>query len=124
MSPTIVLDQNNEFVLATGSPGGNSILAYTLKTLVGVLDWELTPQQAVDLPNVVARGNVVRIESERATPEFIEDMRSRGFEIKESAGENSGLSVIQRTQAGLLLGGVDPRREGVVASVPALSVEQ
>ena len=124
MSPTIVLDQNNEFVLATGSPGGNSILAYTLKTLVGVLDWGLTPQQAVDLPNVVARGNVVRVESDRATPEFIEDMRTRGFEIKESAGENSGLSVIQRTQAGLLLGGVDPRREGVVTAVPAPSIEQ
>jgi len=33
MSPTIVLDNEGEFLLATGSPGGNSIIAYTAKTL-------------------------------------------------------------------------------------------
>ena len=119
MSPTIVLDDSGDFFMATGSPGGNSILAYTLKTLVGVLDWGLTPQEAVNLPNVVARGDVVRIESERASPEFIADMRARGFTVKESAGENSGLSVVIRQADGTLLGGVDPRREGTIERVPA-----
>lgn len=119
MSPTIVLDDSGEFFMATGSPGGNSILAYTLKTLIGVMDWQLTPQEAVNLPNVVARGDVVRIESERASPQFIADMRRRGFEVKESAGENSGLSVVVRGADGRLRGGVDPRREGTIATVPA-----
>ena len=117
MSPTIVLDKDRDFLMATGSPGGNSILAYTLKTLVGVLDWGLTPQQAVDLPNVVARGESVRIESSVASPTLVETMRQRGFNVKESAGENSGLSVVVRTPAGNYLGGVDPRREGTIASV-------
>lgn len=117
MSPTIVLDRDGDFLMATGSPGGNSILAYTLKTLVGVLDWGLTPQQAVDLPNVVARGESVRIESSIASPTLVETMRQRGFNVKESAGENSGLSVVVRTPAGDYLGGVDPRREGTIASV-------
>jgi len=117
MSPTIVLDGDGDFLMATGSPGGNSILAYTLKTLVGVLDWGLTPQQAVDLPNVVARGDSVRIESSIASPTLVETMRQRGFNVKESSGENSGLSVVVRTPAGGFLGGVDPRREGTIASV-------
>jgi len=117
MSPTIVLDKNGEFLMASGSPGGNSIIAYTAKTLVGVLDWGLSPQRAVELPNLVARGDKVRIEKDRASPELIEGLRSAGFNVKESAGENSGLSVIVKDKDGRLLGGVDPRREGVIELV-------
>ncbi|EED32215.1 gamma-glutamyltransferase [gamma proteobacterium NOR5-3] len=119
MSPTIVLNSDGSFRMATGSPGGNSIIAYTLKTLVGVIDWGLTPQEAVNLPNVVARGNTVRIESARASAEMLAAMREFGFTIKESAGENSGLSMILKHEDGQLEGGVDPRREGTIATIPA-----
>lgn len=119
MSPTIVLNSDGSFRMATGSPGGNSIIAYTLKTLVGVIDWGLTPQEAVNLPNVVARGNTVRVESARASAEMLAAMREFGFTIKESAGENSGLSMILRHDDGQLEGGVDPRREGTIATIPA-----
>ena len=112
--PTIVLDQQGEFYMASGSPGGNSILAYTAKTVLGVMEWGLTAQQAVDLPNMVARGERVRIEKDRASPELIQAMRDYGFEVRESAGENSGLSVVIRHADGRLEGGVDPRREGTI----------
>lgn len=117
MSPTIVLDEDGEFYMATGSPGGNSIIAYTAKTLVGVMDWGLSPQAAVDLPNMVARGDGLRIEQERASPALIQGLRDAGFEVKESAGENSGLSVVVKDADGGLQGGVDPRREGVIEVV-------
>lgn len=117
MSPTIVLDDNGEFLMATGSPGGNSIIAYTAKTLVGVFDWKLSPQQAIDLPNLVARKNKLRIEKSRATPEVVQGLKDRGFDVHESAGENSGLSVILKHADGRLEGGVDPRREGVIEIV-------
>lgn len=119
MSPTIVLDQNGEFYLASGSPGGNSIIAYTAKTLVGVMEWGLSPQQAVDLPNLVARGDKVRIEKERADQSIIDGLRSYGYKVKESAGENSGLSVVLRNSDGVLQGGVDPRREGIIEKIKA-----
>ena len=114
MSPTIVFDAQGEFVMATGSPGGNSIIAYTAKTLVGVLDWGLTPQQAIDLPNLVARGEQVRIEKERASSALIQGLRDYGYTVHESAGENSGLSVVVRRNNGTLVGGADPRREGTI----------
>lgn len=117
MSPTIAIDESGEFRLATGSPGGNSILAYTAKTLVAILDWGLSPQEAIDLPNVVARGDTVRVETARAAPEMIQYLRDRGFKVEESAGENSGLSIIQRHADGSLEGGVDPRREGVISEI-------
>lgn len=121
MSPTIVLDRDRNFYFAAGSPGGNSIIAYTLKTLVGVLDWQLSPQEAVDLPNVVARGDTVRVEKSRAAPSMLKSMRDFGFSIKESAGENSGLSLVLRHTDGRLEGGVDPRREGTIAEINPLS---
>lgn len=117
MSPTIVLDKDGEFLMASGSPGGNSIIAYTAKTLVGVFDWNLSPQQAVDLPNMVARKNKVRIEKSRASPDLISGLKKVGFDVHESAGENSGLSVVLKHKDGRLEGGVDPRREGVIEVV-------
>jgi len=117
MSPTIVLDKKKQFLMATGSPGGNSIIAYTAKTLVGVLEWGLSPQQAVNLPNLVARGDKVRIESERASADLVVGLRDYGFQVRESAGENSGLSMVMRHPDGRLEGGVDPRREGVIELV-------
>lgn len=117
MSPTIVLDENGEFLMASGSPGGNSIIAYTAKTLVGVFEWNLTPQQAVDLPNMVARKSKLRIEKSRASSALIDGLKKVGFDVHESAGENSGLSVILKHKDGRLEGGVDPRREGVIEVV-------
>ena len=117
MSPTIVLDKNGEFLMATGSPGGNSIIAYTAKTLVGVLDWGLQPQEAVDLPNMIARGDKIKIEKQRASDQLIKNLRNFGYQVDESGGENSGLSVVYKNSQGDLVGGVDSRREGVIELV-------
>jgi gamma-glutamyltranspeptidase/glutathione hydrolase len=113
MSPTIVLDGDGQFVLAAGSPGGASIIAYTAKTVIGVLDWGLTPQQAIDLPNMVARGDVLRVETARAIPGLIEGLRAEGYDVEESAGEASGIHAVMRRPDGTYEAGVDPRREGV-----------
>jgi len=117
MSPTIVLDGDGEFLMATGSPGGNSIIAYTAKTLVGVMEWGLTPQQAIELPNMVARGAKLKIEKDRAEESLIAGLKAYGFNVQESAGENSGLSVVLKIQGGKLVGGVDSRREGTIELV-------
>jgi gamma-glutamyltranspeptidase/glutathione hydrolase len=113
MSPTIVFDEDGELAMVTGSPGGNSIVAYVSKTLVGVLDWHLTAQQAIDLPNVIARGETVGVEtSATAGEEWAAHLRNEGFEVVDRSGENSGLHVIVVTPNGLD-GGADKRREGV-----------
>ena len=114
MTPTIVLDDQGEFLMATGSPGGSNIIAYVAKSLIGVLDWGLTPQQAAALPNVVARGKVVRVEANTGSEALISDLESMGFTVDGSRGENSGLSIVLRHKSGTLEGGVDPRREGVI----------
>jgi gamma-glutamyltranspeptidase/glutathione hydrolase len=113
MSPVIVLNADGTFHLATGSPGGNSIIAYTAKTLVAMLDWGMDPQAAAALPNVVARGDVVRIE-EGFDPAILTDLRARGFTIEGGRGENSGIHIVRVGKGGELEGGADPRRDGTV----------
>jgi gamma-glutamyltranspeptidase/glutathione hydrolase len=113
MSPTLVMNEQGGFVLATGSPGGNSIIAYTAKTLVGMLDWGLSPQEAADLPNVVARGDIVRIE-EGFDPAILEQLRALGFEIEGGRGEISGIHIIRAEDDGALSGAADRRRDGTV----------
>ena len=105
--------------MLTGSPGGNSIPAYVAKTVMGVLRWGLTAQEAVDFPNVVARGQQVRVEvSVEPGAAIAEDLASRGYDVQESDGENSGLHVIVvRPEA--LDGAADSRREGVVRTTSA-----
>jgi gamma-glutamyltranspeptidase / glutathione hydrolase len=120
MSPTMVFDASGELILVTGSPGGNSIPAYVAKSIIGILDWGLAPQAAVDYPNIIARGKTVRVEvSSESGKSIARDLESRGYDVKRREGENSGLHVIQVTPNGLQ-GAADPRREGTVASLPGL----
>ena len=119
MSPTLVFDADGGFLFSTGSPGGNSIPAYTLKTLVGMIDWGLSPQDAADLPNVVARGDTVRVEKDAMDPATLEALRALGHEIDDGRGEISGIHIIARDPDGTLTGAADARREGVVRSAAA-----
>ena len=114
MSPTIVLDENNDFLMAVGSPGGRNIISYVAKTVVGIMSWGLNPQEAINLPNMVARTEQVRIERNRAKPEIIQALRDFGYDVFESEGEISGLSAVLKIDDGTLQGGADPRREGTV----------
>ena len=119
MSPTIVFDESGDVFMVTGSPGGNSIVGYVSKTLVAVLDWGRTAQEAAALPNVVARGQTVRVETSdtKAGPNAIgkqwaEMLTQQGFKVQEVSGEVSGLNLIV-VRKDHLEGGADPRREGV-----------
>jgi gamma-glutamyltranspeptidase/glutathione hydrolase len=113
MSPTLVLDRQGRFVAAVGSPGGPGIIAYDLKVLVGLLDWKLPVQAAIDLPNLIARGDVYDAEVDKFAPGVVAGLAARGVRLVTGTGaEGSGLHGIERTAAGLR-GGADPRREGV-----------
>ena len=119
MSPTMVFDAEGELRMITGSPGGNSIPAYVAKSIVGVLDWNLSAQQAVDLPNLVARGEKVRVEVvDGVGQDIADDLKTRGYNVQEREGENSGLHVIVVNPDGLD-GAADKRREGTVDRIPA-----
>ena len=114
MSPTMVFDANGDLLMVTGSPGGNSIPAYVAKSILGVLDWGLDAQGAADFPNIIARGQKVRVEIAEPEGKVIADyLAARGYVVQEREGENSGLHLIVVNPEGLD-GAADKRREGIV----------
>jgi gamma-glutamyltranspeptidase/glutathione hydrolase len=113
MTPIIVTDREGRFVAALGSPGGSSILAYNLKTLIGVFDWGLTMDEAIELPNLIARGDMVSGDTERFDGRVLRSLADRGFVLKDSGLEVSGIQGVIVRPTGFE-GGADSRREGVV----------
>ena len=114
MSPSMIFDSEGDIIMVTGSPGGNSIPAYVAKTIVAVLDWGMSAQEAVDHPNIVARGEMVRVEISADPGQAIaDDLKARGYNVQEREGENSGLHIIV-VREGSLDGAADKRREGIV----------
>jgi gamma-glutamyltranspeptidase/glutathione hydrolase len=112
MSPVIVLDAAGRLVAALGSPGGSAILAYNAKALVGLLAWNLTMQQAIDLPNLYARGTAFYGEEAKFAAGVLQGLEARGIVVKAGRGENSGLHGIIYPAPGQIEGAADPRREG------------
>ena len=113
MTPTILLDRDGKFAGAIGSAGGNSILAYVAKSLVGTIDWGLSMQQALALPNLVARGAAIGGEVDEFAPGVVAGLATRGIDLKPGQGEDSGVHAVM-IRDGRVDGGFDPRREGLV----------
>jgi gamma-glutamyltranspeptidase/glutathione hydrolase len=112
MAPTLVFDARDRLFMTTGSPGGSAIVNYVAKTLIGVLDWKLDIQQAIALPNRGSRNRATEIEKGSDLERLITPLRALGHEV-EVLEFTSGVQGIVVTPTGLV-GGADPRREGVV----------
>lgn len=111
MSPVLILDRDNRLVGLVGSPGGNSILAYNAKAVIGVLDWGLSMQDALALPNLVVRGEMVGADTEAFPPVIRDALGAAGMTLRPNASETSGLhGAIWRN--GRWEAVADPRREG------------
>jgi gamma-glutamyltranspeptidase/glutathione hydrolase len=117
MTPAILLTRDGNFAGAIGSAGGNSIIAFVAKNLVAAIDWKEPMPQALAEPNLVARGPNFQGEVTKFSPQLLEGLRRRGVDLKPGQGEDSGVTAVL-IRDGRIDGGADPRREGVVLTLP------
>lgn len=108
MAPTIVL-KDGQPVLLIGSPGGSRIISYVAQALIGILDWQMDPQIAVDLGHVTNRNGATDVEE--GSEHLAAELESFG-QIVKLRNLNSGLHAIL-IKDGVLIGAADKRREGV-----------
>lgn len=124
MSPTILFAKGSDgargdAIGALGSPGGAVIIQFVIKTIIGLTDWKLDPQQAVGMANFGA-ANTPKTNVDSAHPvlgtdegkKVVEALTGLGHQLN-LAPQVSGLSAIVK-QGSVFAGGADPRREGIV----------
>jgi gamma-glutamyltranspeptidase/glutathione hydrolase len=130
MAPTLVFDKSGPnrgpLYAVTGSPGGAVIIQFVVKTVVGMVDWGMDPQQAVGMvdfgaanspkTNVGGEHPNVDIADNGDHDPLVQGLRALGHQV-DLADQSSGLSAIVRASPGLT-GGADPRREGLVMGDP------
>ncbi len=117
MAPTLVFEKGSKkLMLSTGSPGGSAIINYVGKVLIGMMEWGMNVQQAINLPNFGSRNGPTELEQGRVSETLIEALKAKGHSVRVME-QTSGLQGIMRmTVHGdeIWFGGADPRREGLV----------
>lgn len=137
MAPTLVFNRSadgsrGDFLMATGSPGGASIIQFVVKTVVSVIDWKFDAQQASSMVNFgAANSPTTGVGGEHpaidpTTPTgglaggndpLIVGLRALGHTVSVAA-QSSGVSTVIKVPgatagSSVLTGGADPRREGL-----------
>jgi len=115
MTPTIVL-KNGEPFIATGSPGGSTIITVVLQLLRNVFDLRESRGHAFpDSPRIHHQWLPDIVTTERGiSPDTLRILESRGFTLPRGQGGQITQRVLGRTnsilrQNGYLFGAADPR---------------
>jgi gamma-glutamyltranspeptidase/glutathione hydrolase len=110
MSPTIVYGPDGRVRIAIGAAGGTTIIAQVAKALIGVIDWDLSAQQAIALPQIMGLGDRVTIERGTRLEAMVPALQALGQRtILVDPGYKA--NAIERV-AGRWVGAADPRSEG------------
>ncbi|KVN62583.1 gamma-glutamyltransferase [Burkholderia stagnalis] len=132
MAPTIVKKDGKVFMVV-GSPGGSRIITITLQTVLNVIDYGMTPQDAVDAPRIHHQWlpDEVYYETYGLSPDTLAILRNMGYKMveqtpwgaaelilvglpgteaasRQSSGNDS--SVSGNVRVGFIYGFNDPRR--------------
>jgi gamma-glutamyltranspeptidase/glutathione hydrolase len=110
MSPTIILKDGRP-TLVIGSPGGSRIIGYVAEAIVAHIDWGMNIQAAVSIPHAINRFGTYDLEKGTSLEAMVAPLEELGYKVN-LRSLNSGLHAISIGENGLL-GGADPRREGI-----------
>ncbi|WP_442679456.1 gamma-glutamyltransferase [Sphingomonas sp. ASY06-1R] len=112
MSPTIVYGPDGKVRIAVGAAGGSTIIAQVAKTLIAVLDWKMSAQDAIRLGLIYTPGPGGVVEKGTQLEPMLPALAALGEQLR-AAPLGLKANAIEQVD-GRWAGGADPRSEGVV----------
>ncbi len=111
MAPTLVFGPDGKLRVAIGAAGGSTIPIQVAKSLIGVIDWGLTVEEAIALPNMFAPGDTASLEEVEMLLALRPQLEALGHEI----GTRRAFGKVNAVEwrGGRWVGAADPRSEGI-----------
>ncbi|MEN8193785.1 MAG: gamma-glutamyltransferase [Bacteroidota bacterium] len=114
MTPTIILDKDDDPFMLIGSPGGATIITTVLQVILNVIEFEMDIQTAIDMPRFHHQWMPDQIDYEPFG--MSEDVRNNLVEIGHNLGTIGYMGraegIIIDKKSGLFWGASDPRGYG------------
>ena len=109
MTPTILAKEGKLFMVV-GTPGGSTIITSVFQTILNVIDFDMTMQQAVDAKKFHHQWLPDQVEVENGALDSLETQRlkRKGYKIVKT-GSLGRVDAILRTKWGTYQGGADSR---------------
>ena len=110
--PGVVLDHNGRSSLSYGVMGGQYQPVGQVHVLNNILDFEMSPQQAITFPRAFHFNNIYKLEKE-VSKETKDGLSKIGHNVVHIDDTHGGGQAIQIDRLkGNLIGGSDPRKDG------------
>ncbi len=112
MTPTIVTE-NGQLIMATGSPGGSTIITTVLQVVLNVLEYKMNAAEAVSAPRFHHQWlpDKLRLETGGFSEATVNELKRRGHNVEMRDGWGNA-NVVVVDESGMLEGAADPRGEG------------
>jgi gamma-glutamyltranspeptidase/glutathione hydrolase len=110
-----LLRRDDGSLVGVGAPGGHGIVAGVVQTISNIVDFGMTPTEAVSAPRIHCESRVIEAEA-RVTRGTVRALEARGHEVRHSVYSydyQSGRPHVVRLDGGKLTGGADPRGGGM-----------
>ena len=114
MAPTLVYDDGGHLFMTVGAAGGSTSPVQVARALIGVIDFGLPVDQAIDLPVLFSPGDALAVEKGTYLEAMIPRLEALGHERVSARGLPLKTNAAVHTAAGWV-GAADPRSEGAVA---------
>ena len=116
MTPTIVFDKDGKPMLATGSPGGSTIITVVLQTILNVLSFDMGIAEAASVPRIHHQWLPDQVFFESGiSKDTLQILTNMGHRLGAKPRILGSTQSIQRGQYNSTLGVSDPRRQGAGA---------
>ncbi len=115
MTPTII-EKNNQLYMVVGSPGGSTIITSVFQTILNVIDFNMTMQEAVNAKRTHSQWlpDAIMYEENAISDDIIKELEKKGHKMIDR-GNIGRVDAVKVLDNGNLEGAADPRGDDLAA---------